>query len=81
MIRPKVRVPVWTVLVGAVALYVMRSVLRGFDFRPELPLDMFILGLLAAVLIAVGSVRADDARLDREEQQLDHDDEDEGDSR
>ncbi len=49
-LRPDVRVP-WQALAGfAVALYVIESALRGWDFRPTV-LDAIVIGGLAAILI------------------------------
>jgi hypothetical protein len=57
------RVPVWAAVAIPAAAYVIRSVARGFDFRPDLPLDALVyamLGLLIlAVVVARRSERAD----------------------
>ena len=66
----------WAALAACGAAYVIRAALHGFDFRPELPLDAVIAVMLAAVLLAVGYLRADDARRDAEER----DDADTGDT-
>lgn len=50
--RPEIiRVP-WQALTGfAVAIYVLRSILRNWDFRPNL-LDVVVFGSFALILIA-----------------------------
>jgi hypothetical protein len=40
------------------AAYVVRSVMRGFDFRPDLPLDAVAIALIALVLGLVAYSRA-----------------------
>jgi len=49
--RPDIRIP-WPALAGfAVAIYVLRSALRGWDFVPDLT-DAIVFGGLAAILAA-----------------------------
>jgi hypothetical protein len=50
-LRPQVRLPWQAIAAFAAALYVLRSALRGWDFRPD-PLDLVIFGTLAVVLAA-----------------------------
>jgi hypothetical protein len=60
--RPRFRMPLW-VAFGIVALaYVVRSALRGFDFRPDLPLDaiaavafLVVAGIVAYIRSVIGS--------------------------
>ena len=62
--RPRVRIPLWVALVVPAAAYAVRSAMRGFDFRPDLPTDAVA---LVALLVVVGSaawVRAEGARDD-----------------
>jgi hypothetical protein len=48
--RPEVHVP-WQALAGfAALLYALRSVLRGWDFRPD-TIDLIVFGALAVVLV------------------------------
>jgi hypothetical protein len=51
-LRPEgLRLP-WQALVAVgVAVYVLESALRGWDFRPD-ALDLIVFGLFAAVLVA-----------------------------
>jgi hypothetical protein len=47
--RPEIHVP-WPYLAGfAALLYVIRSALRGWDFRPA-PIDFLVWGGLAAII-------------------------------
>lgn len=58
MIRPRIRLPLWAAVVLPAAAYVARSVIRGGDFRPDLPGDAIVYGLLGLVIVAVGLARA-----------------------
>jgi hypothetical protein len=69
--RPEgLRVP-WQAIAGfAAALYVLRSALRGWDFRPDL-LDAVVFGGLALLLIAralVARLKEDDVDTPEEEE-------------
>jgi len=55
--RPRIRIPFWLAVAIAVAIYLARSAVRGFDFRPDLPADAVILVLLVIVLASVAYVR------------------------
>jgi len=59
--------PLWAAFAIVGAAYVARSALRGFDFRPDLPMDAILLVLLLVAVGLVAWVRADDARRDAEE--------------
>lgn len=50
-LRPELRLPWQALGVFAAAVYVLRSALRGWDFRPEF-LDVIVFGGLALILIA-----------------------------
>lgn len=54
MLRPDIRIPIWAAAGVPAAAYVLRSMLRGWDFRPDLPQDALVTVLLIA-LIAVAS--------------------------
>jgi hypothetical protein len=52
--RPRIRMPLSVAVAVVVAIYVVRSATRGFDFRPDLPIDavvgvafLFVLGVVA----------------------------------
>ena len=60
--RPRFRLPLWAAIAIPVAGYVVRSVARGFDFTPDLPVDAVVLALLLAVVALVAWRRIDDAR-------------------
>jgi len=49
--------PLWGACAIALVAYAIRSVSRGFDFRPDLPSDLLVLVLFLAVLAVVGVVR------------------------
>jgi len=57
LLRPRIRLPLWTVPVIVVVLYAARSLLRG-NWRPELPMDLVILVLVVVVMVAVARLRA-----------------------
>lgn len=65
--RPSIRLPIWVAIAIIVAAYVGRSAMRGFDFRPDMPLDAVILVVAAVVMLGVWWVRRDDARRDEVE--------------
>jgi hypothetical protein len=51
-IRPEgLRVPWQALAAFAAALYVLRAILRGWDFRPDV-LDLVVFGGLAVILLA-----------------------------
>lgn len=58
MIRPSFRLPLWAAVALPAAAYVARSLIRGGDFRPDLPGDAIAYGLLALVVAAVALARA-----------------------
>lgn len=53
MFRPRVRMPMWAAVAVVAAAYLVRSAMRGFDFRPDLPID----AVLGAVLIGLIGLR------------------------
>ena len=65
--RTRLRAPLWTAFAVAAAVFVVRSVARGFDFTPDLPMDAILLVILIVAVALVAWVRADDARRDRDE--------------
>lgn len=58
MIRPNIRIPLWAAVALPAAAYVVRSLMRGGDFRPDLPSDALAYFLLALVVVAVGIARS-----------------------
>jgi hypothetical protein len=49
--RPRFRLPVWAAVAIVAAAYVLRSVvLRGGDFRPDLPADAVVAVVLVVAL-------------------------------
>lgn len=65
--------PLWAAFAVVGVAYLVRSVARGFDFRPDLPLDAILLGLLVAVVAMVAWLRTDDARRDAADEDPDDD--------
>ena len=64
------RLPLWAGVAIVALIYLGRSAVRGFDFRPDLPGDAVVLVLFVAVLAMVAYVRrayGDDASDDRDE--------------
>lgn len=49
-LRPDIRLPWQALALFAAAIYVVRSALRGWDFRPS-PLDLLVFGALAVILL------------------------------
>lgn len=62
----RIKLPIWVAIAVAAAVYVGRSILRGFDFRPDLPGDAVAPVLFAAVLGIVAYVRTKYGRDDSE---------------
>jgi len=58
VLRPHIRMPLWAAVALPAAAYVIRSLLRGGDFRPDLPWDLIAFGLLAIVILAVAVARS-----------------------
>ena len=51
LLHPDVRIPTWAAVAVVAAAYVVRAVLvRGDDFRPDLPVDLVVAALLALLL-------------------------------
>ena len=55
--RPRIRLPLWEAAALPAAAYAVRSMLRGFDFRPDLPADAVAFGGLGLLMLAVGAAR------------------------
>jgi len=56
--RPRFRLPLWAALAITAAAYLVRSLMRGYDFRPDMPADAFALAALAVVVALVGWIRS-----------------------
>lgn len=50
-LRPELRLPWQVIAAFATAVYVLRSAMRGWDFRPDLS-DVIVFGGLALILLA-----------------------------
>jgi hypothetical protein len=44
--------PLWAAVAVVAAAYALRSLLRGWDFRPDLPLDAILGACFAALVVA-----------------------------
>ncbi len=52
MLKPRVRIPLWAAAAIPAAAYLVRSIVRGWNFAPDLPLD----ALLGALLILLAGI-------------------------
>jgi hypothetical protein len=50
LFHPSLRLPTWAAVGIVAAAYFVRSAMRGWDFRPDLPVDAVILLVLAVIL-------------------------------
>ena len=50
LLHPSARVPAWVAIAVVATAYVVRSALRGWDFRPDVPTDVIVLAVLLALL-------------------------------
>lgn len=57
--RPRFRLPLWSAFAIAAGAYVVRSVIHGFEFSPDLPTDAIVLVALLLVIALVAWARAD----------------------
>ncbi|MDO8915358.1 MAG: hypothetical protein Q7W16_04670 [Coriobacteriia bacterium] len=51
MLRPRLKMPMWAAVAVVAAAYAARSALRGWDFRPDLPIDVVIATTLVALVV------------------------------
>jgi hypothetical protein len=45
------RMPTWAAVAVVAAAYVLRSALRGWDFRPDMPIDAILAVMLVALVL------------------------------
>jgi hypothetical protein len=64
--RPHIRMPIWVAFALAAVAFVIRGVMKGFDFRPDMPMDAIVLAMLVAVVAMVAWTRANDTQPDRD---------------
>jgi len=57
--RPRIRIQLWSAVAIVGAAYVVRALMRGMDFRPDLPADLVVLVLLGVVVGIVAYMRAE----------------------
>jgi hypothetical protein len=50
VLRPRLKMPMWAAVAVVAAAYVLRSFLRGWDFRADMPIDA-VLGAALVVLL------------------------------
>jgi hypothetical protein len=55
--RPRIRIPLSLAVAIVAAAYVVRSAMRGFDFRPDMPIDAIAAALFLLVLSMVAYLR------------------------
>lgn len=55
--RPRIRIPLPLAVAIVAAAYVVRSAMRGFDFRPDMPIDAIAAALFLLVLGMVAYMR------------------------
>ena len=55
--RPRFRLPLWAAVAIVAAVYLVRAVIRGMDFRLDWPADAVALGMFALVVGMVAYVR------------------------
>lgn len=82
--RPRIRIPITLAIVIAAALYAVRSALRGFDFRADLPQDAVVGVAFIVMLGAVAYARLRYGRqlsADADEQEPECDDDARADTR
>lgn len=57
LLRPKIKIPLWAAVAIPAAAYLIRSIGRGFDFRPDIPDDIIAAIVFAIALVIVGAFR------------------------
>ena len=68
--------PLWLAVALPVGAYVVRSLMRGFDFRPDMPIDALVLALYLVVLSAAYFSRRAAAKEGQDEPTDEEDDKD-----
>lgn len=71
--HPNIKLPLWLAVLIPAAAYVYRSVSRGFDFMPDLPLDALVLGMFLVLLGVVYLGRRARAQYESDEHQAEED--------
>jgi hypothetical protein len=56
MLRPRLKMPMWAAAAVVAVAYVARSGLRGWDFRPDLPIDAVLATTLVALIVLRGTL-------------------------
>jgi hypothetical protein len=51
LFHPSWHLPTWAAVAIVTAAYVVRSGMRGWDFRPDLPLDAILVAILAGLFV------------------------------
>jgi len=57
LLRPKIKIPLWAAVAIPAAAYLIRSIGRGFDFRPDIPDDIIAMAVFVIALVIVGVFR------------------------
>jgi len=69
--------PLWAAAAVPVAAYLLRSVLRGLDFTPDLPADAVAFSVLGLLILGVAIARRSSTSYDRSDDltcEVDHED-------
>ncbi len=56
-LHPRIHIPTWAAVAVVAAAYVVRSIMRGWDFRPDMPWDALVLVTLVAILAMRGLLK------------------------
>jgi len=55
--HPEIRMPLWAAVAIPAVAYLVRSIVRGMDFTPDLPMDALVFGGLAVLVLVVWLAR------------------------
>lgn len=75
MLRPSLKMPLWAAVGLPAAAYVLRGILRGMYFAPDLPADAVVIGVWILVIAVAAAVRTSSTNHGGDELTDDMDDE------
>jgi predicted nucleotidyltransferase len=74
VLHARIRMPLSLAVALPAGAYLARSIARGFDFKPDMPIDLVVLVMYVLVLSAAyASRRAAAKEAEREADEQDHD--------